>query len=120
MTGFHLTPEMIEGSYIYLRVSPPFNRWGLPEPDDLAFKVASTRNCSGWFRTAPGAVDEIAISRRCVSSPAALLPVMAHEMIHLYQHRRGIVSRRAEHNADFHRRARLVCKSLTFDYAAFV
>lgn len=115
-----LTPDMLVAAYDFLRVTDPFCRWRLPESDDLAFRVASARNCAGWFKTMPGAMDEIAISRRCVSSPASLLPVMAHEMIHLYQHRKKTVSRRAEHNAEFHRLARLVCKRLTFDYAAFV
>lgn len=115
-----LTPEMLVGAYEYLRVSPPFVGWGLPESDDLAFRVSHAKNCAGWFRVAPGAPEEIAISAKCVSSPAALLPVMAHEMIHLYQHRRGTETRNTEHNAGFHRLARLVCRKLTFDYAAFV
>ena len=115
-----LTHEAIEGSYNFLKALDPFCRWGLPDSDDLAFRVASAPKCAGWFKTVPGAIEEIAISRRCVSSPATLLPVMAHEMIHLYQHRKNSTTRGVEHNAEFYRLSKLVCKKLTFDYAAFV
>lgn len=114
-----LTPDMLASSYDFLRSTPPISGWRLPHSDDLAFRVAHAKNCAGWFRV-HGDDNEIAISAKCVSSPAALLQVMAHEMIHLYQHRYDTVTRNTEHNAEFHRLAKLICRKLTFDYAAFV
>ena len=39
MPKLTLTPDMLESAYEYLRVSPPFCRWGLPHADHVMFRV---------------------------------------------------------------------------------
>jgi hypothetical protein len=112
----HLDPHQVAAFYDALRLCEPMRAWNLPESDDLAFIVSRSRVCAGWFR--PGAFHKIALSARCISSPSALLPVLAHEMIHLHQHLKGSAGP-GEHNAEFYKLARLACRKLTFDFAAF-
>jgi len=50
MPGLTLTPEMLEGAYEYLRVSPPFSRWGLPHADHVMFRVLGAKDRFGHFR----------------------------------------------------------------------
>ena len=50
MSGLTLTPEMLEGAYEYLRVSPPFSRWGLPHADHVMFRVLGAKDRFGHFR----------------------------------------------------------------------
>lgn len=41
MNGLHLTLEMLEGAYEYLRTTPPFRRWKLPPGADIEFHVTT-------------------------------------------------------------------------------
>jgi hypothetical protein len=50
MPGLTLTPEMLEGAYEYLRVSPPFCHWGLPHADHVSFRVLGAKDRFGHFR----------------------------------------------------------------------
>ena len=50
MPRLTLTPEMLEGAYEYLRVSPPFCSWGLPHADQVMFRVLGARDRFGHFR----------------------------------------------------------------------
>ena len=114
--SLRLTPEVLAAAYEYLRACPPFNRWKMPEVDDVAFKVSrDTRTDGLCFQTADGGYG-IAISDAKHSHTATLMATMAHEMVHVYLDRRGV---RAHHGADFRRCAALVCKHHGFDLAGF-
>lgn len=123
MAGLRLTPEMLEGAYEYLRASPPFCRWNLPEADHISFRVMGTRDRFGHFRgrhkKASGADDfsEIAISAGMVRSSDLLIATMAHEMIHLYQDETGTA--RGHHNPAFLKLAKRVCDIHGFDLESF-
>src|SRR5579863_4472373 len=123
MPGLTLTPEMLEGAYEYLRVSPPFCRWGLPHADHVMFRVLGAKDRFGHFRgrhrKAHGddGFSEIAISAGLVRSTDLLLSTMAHEMIHLYQDETGTA--RGHHNPRFRKLAKRVCAIHGFDLESF-
>jgi hypothetical protein len=123
MRGLHLTPELLEQAYEYLRQSPPFRGWNLPEPDLITFRVMGAKDRFGHFRgrhvKAKGArgYSEIAISAGMVRSTDLLMATMAHEMIHLYQDETG--SARGHHNPQFRALAARVCAVHGFDYETF-
>jgi hypothetical protein len=114
-----LTPDMLAASYEYLRACPPFKTWGLPEADDIAFSVTRHKDrfshMVGEHRS-PNA--EIAVSEHKVGCTRVLMESMAHEMIHLHQHRKKL-DRGGHHNADFQRRAKRVCSLHGFDSKTF-
>lgn len=120
MRGLTLTPELLEGAYEYLRLSPPFRHWSLPEADQISFRVMGTRDRFGHFRGRhhkSSGFSEIAISASQVRSTAMLLATMAHEMIHLYQDENGTA--RGHHNPEFRRLAKRVCAVHGFDFEDF-
>jgi len=123
MTKLTLTPEMLEGAYEYLRVSPPFCSWGLPHADQVMFRVLGAKDRFGHFRgrhrKAEGdeGFSEIAISAGLVKSTDLLISTMAHEMIHLYQDETGTA--RGHHNPKFRKLAKRVCTIHGFDPESF-
>ena len=123
MRGLNLTPDLLEGAYEYLRRSPPFREWRLPDGDHVVFRVLGARDrfghFRGWHRRGDGCdrFSEIAISARKVKTTQMLIATMAHEMIHLYQDENGTA--RGHHNPEFHRLAARVCTMHGFDPATF-
>lgn len=116
-----LTHENLPAAYEYLRACEPFCRWKLPEADFVGFQVSRRRDRYGHTIgdvRSPDAV--ISISEVCVGSTIRLLETMAHEMIHLHQHLRKSESAGTQHNAEFRKLARAVCKQHVFDTKAFV
>jgi hypothetical protein len=119
--ALRLTHENLPAAYEYLRSCAPFRRWGLPHADELEFKVTRDKDCWGYMHgdvRSPNAV--IAISEIRTGSSATLLQVMAHEMTHLRQHVRKTETANTQHNAEFMRLARQVCRHHVFDFKAFV
>ena len=123
MGRLRLTPELLVQAYEYLRVSPPFNRWGLPHADAVSFRVLGARDRFGHFRgrhrraRGQDGFSEIAISAQLVRSSDMLIATMAHEMIHLYQDENGAA--RGHHNPEFRRLAKRVCAVHGFDVSEF-
>ena len=114
-----LTPEMLEGAYEFLRVTPPFKRCKLPHADEVEFVVGNSPNCCGWYTAGETAKHRIMISARNIGHTVSLMATMAHEMIHLHQCHAKRETRNAEHNAAFLRAAALVCKYHGFDPKLF-
>jgi len=114
MPQLHITPDLLESAYTYLRTSKPFASWSLPDPDSLVFRVLGARDRFGHFRGRfrrsgdEEDYSEIAISAALVKSTDMLMATMAHEMIHLYQDETGTCSR-GQHNTEFRRLAKRVC-----------
>lgn len=107
----HLTPGILEAAYEYLRATPPFNRWKLPDPDTLVFRVMKTRHpaeCALW----DDGRWSIDVSTEGQSHTATLLEAVAHEMCHLHQ---GLRKMPLRHNAEFRRMVKQVCREHGFD-----
>lgn len=116
-----LTPELLEGAYEYLRASSSLRGLKLPHHDEIGLKVTREKDSYGWMHGDQRSVDaDIGISECCVGSTHMLVQVMAHEMIHLYQHRRGKETPNTKHNAEFRKIGRAVCAEHVFDFKAFV
>lgn len=115
-----LTPDMLEAAYDYLRVSPPFNKWGFPAGETVGFHVSRSKKVMGsyTYEEADPQTHWIEISEVFVATSHTLLQIMAHEMIHMHQKIKGL-KRGGEHNADFNRRAKRVCRYHGFDQNAF-
>ncbi len=111
-----LTPKLLRVSYEFLRETPPFRNWRLPEGAEVKFHVTRNRLVQGDHRMENG-LHIIRISSAKIGNTHTLLEVMAHEMVHAACDRDGA---RSEHGRDFHRRARLVCKYHGFDSKSFV
>jgi hypothetical protein len=114
--------EMLAACYDFLCTTPPFNKWNMPESDDVIFMVVKCPRHRGWCDTpAPRhkLKSRIAISGGTLSHTNSLVMTMAHEMIHLHQHRVGTDKRGVQHNAAFEIDAELVCKLHGWDPKLF-
>lgn len=110
-----LTVEMLEAAYEFLRTTPPFNEWNLPEPDDMLFRVIRSRSHLGFYRKRRGGPHTIEISSGTVGHTNNLLMTMAHEMIHLHEGRTGADRGKGEHSAAFKKWAAQTCAIHGFD-----
>jgi hypothetical protein len=104
----HITPAIVEAVYELNRATPPFSRWKLLEPDDIAFSVTASKDYRGLYQLSAAGQHSISISSVYVGQIETLRCVVAHEMIHLRQALRGKW-----------RLARLVCHHHGFDPKAF-
>lgn len=115
-----LTPARLRALYECLRQFPPFNKMGLPPADEIQFEVTKTRAVSGAYcRYTYTDHHIIEVSQACNGHFATAAATMAHEMIHLGQHVQRTTTPNTEHNADFHRIAKLVCKRFGWDPKTF-
>ena len=106
-----LKPENLEAAYEFIRTTPPFASWKLPHSDEIVFTVNKHQSFCGTYQSGPGERHEITISMACVGHTDTLLRIMSHEMIHLYQVISGIAPKgNIQHDKDFRRRAKAVCK----------
>jgi hypothetical protein len=119
--ALRLTPEIIEGAYEFLRLTPPFKAWRLPHADEVEFVVSRHRSHVGYHRGPRRKVlmHEIGISETCVGHTNTLLRTMAHEMIHQHQQRCRTETPNTEHNAEFLRLAQIVCRHHGWDEKEF-
>ncbi|MBI3678442.1 MAG: SprT-like domain-containing protein [Proteobacteria bacterium] len=119
--ALRLTPEIIEGAYEFLRRTPPFKNWRLPHADDVEFVVSRHPLQLGYYRGISRDLHahEIGISETCVGHTNTLLRTMAHEMIHQHQQRARSETANTEHNAEFKRLTRLVCRHHGWDEREF-
>lgn len=113
-----ITPDILIGAYEFLRTTPPFRGWRLPHADSVEFRVINKRGVHGWYMNGWSAAHRIDISEPRHEHTITVLMTMAHEMVHLHQHAKGLVTGH-EHNTDFYRRARRVCNIHGWDFAVF-
>lgn len=119
--SLRLTPELMEGAYEFLRLTQPFRGWHLPHADEVEFVVSRHRSHVGYHRGIRRKVrsHEIGISELYVGHSNTLLRTMAHEMIHQYQQRNRTETANTEHNAEFMRLAKVVCRYHGWDVKEF-
>lgn len=85
-----LTKDMLRAAYNYLNETPPFNKWNLPDGDDVTFQVADDKGHHAWLTTGRAKRPVLAVSRASVGHTITLMSSVAHEMAHLYQYRSGM------------------------------
>jgi hypothetical protein len=117
----HITPIMVEQAYELLRATPPFNRWKLPEADDVEFRIVKSPNIYGqhalrYTKHKSDGHDVIDISLPNHRYLPTLICTMAHEMVHLKQRMLGY---RDAHGKNFKRMAKSVCHNHGWDEGAF-
>lgn len=117
-----LTSEQVAATYDCLRLQPPFNRLKLPEVTGITFKITHHKDRQGHYTHTVGGDDhEIAVSAYWVGHFNTLLQVVAHEMLHLWQRtRRTTPKGDVQHNAEFRRLAKRVCKAFGWDVKPFI
>lgn len=111
-----LNTDILEGAYNYLRATPPFNKWKLPESDVIAFHISAGKIMGYYTRDN---VHHIALSAKRVGHTNTVMHIMAHEMIHLHQAVVKTETPNTEHNAEFDRLARKVCRLHGWDWKEF-
>jgi hypothetical protein len=117
-----LTPQIIAQAYELLRLTPPFRQWKLPSSADVSFVVSRHRMTIGYHRGLRRKIKwhEIGISSNRVGHTSTLLRTVAHEMIHQHQQRARTETANTEHNAEFLRLAKRVCKVHGWDEKEFL
>lgn len=111
-----LTPDSLRAAYNYLNETPPFNRWNLPDGDEVEFRVVRDQRRFGWHWF-DGNRHYIAVSRSCVQFTDTLIRTMAHELVHMREQQMGVSG--PAHGQAFRRWAAQVCKHHGFDPGAF-
>lgn len=112
-----LTPDTLRAAYDYLAITPPFNRWNLPDGEDVTFRVIRAPTLRGWYRR-EGTRHVIAVSSVCIGRTASLMELMAHEMIHLHEEQAGACTA-GMHSAAFRKWSAQVCRWHGFDPKLF-
>jgi hypothetical protein len=111
------TSEMVRAAYDFLNELPPFNRWNLPQGEDIKFVITSLqRNYGDCVKL--GRRFQIRISTANNGHVDTLMRTLSHEMIHVYLDKQRMHGRH-HHGVAFKRCAKLVCDSLGFDPKPF-
>lgn len=113
-----LTPDMLAAAYDFLRTTPPFKGWRLPESDELGFHVVRDPKIAADFKVADNGLMTIRLNASEHGHTTTLLMTVGHEMIHVFQHLKKLDGR-VEHNTDFKMRAKRVCAIHGWDDAVF-
>jgi hypothetical protein len=123
-----LTPEILRAAYAYLAVTPPFDKWNLPDAEDVRFVVQKNRPghhgiCNRWEILERGKVlgmtFEIGINGASHTYTSSLLVTMAHEMVHVHEYQTGLRVTSAKHGKVFRALACEVCAAHGFDPGQF-
>ena len=113
-----LTPEVLAAAYDFLCSTEPFRNWGLPDSDEIVFKVAKSKTDHGWHVVKRGK-HHIAVSAATVGHTMSLMAVMAHELVHLHETIAKLTPSNVQHGAAFKKLAARVCKIHGFDPKTF-
>lgn len=116
-----LTTEMLEASYEFLKTTPPFCNWNLPDAEDIRFFVnRKTKSKLAEYQWL-GDRHSISMCAFGIGHTSTLMRTMAHEMVHLHLEQMGWESRGNEnvHNLAFRKFASEICKIHGFDPKAF-
>lgn len=112
-----LTPETLRAAYDFLCTTEPFNRWNLPDSEDVVFRVVKDRTVFGWYNKIGGR-HVIAASSSKISHTDTLMMTIGHELIHVHENNTKSCGR-GEHSAAFMKWAAQVSKVHGWDPKAF-
>ncbi len=109
----HVTPHIIRAAYDMLLVTPPFQKWKLPPGESIVFRATPGRDWAGQFLHSP---LEIGVAVNQCGQLTTLLPLLAHEIVHLRQH---LLGSPVTHGALFRKLASQICRNHGWDLKAF-
>lgn len=112
----HLTPEILKASYDYLKTTPPFKRWGLPDGDEISWVVTGKKKVEGLCTQYANGRFIIEISGTLIKATDTLMATMAHEIIHIRCFMLGV---KAKHGYEFNKLAKSVCNQHGWRFELF-
>lgn len=116
--AIHITHQLLEHNYELLRMTPPFNRWGLPPADEVELHATHiSENAQGeyYFK---GGRHVIRVNPKRHKTLNSMQFTLAHEMCHLREYMLG--HRKVGcHGWMFNRLADSVCKHHGWDRGQF-
>jgi hypothetical protein len=112
------TRDTLRAAYNFLCETPPFDRWNLPDGEEVEFVVIKSKTDAGWHKIENGK-DYIACSSETIGRTHSLIELMAHEMVHLHQRRIGTETPGTVHNRAFKLLAAQVCRNHGYDPKLF-
>jgi hypothetical protein len=123
--SLRLTPQNLIDAYNYLKNTAPFNKFGLPDADDVEFRVTHDPKLYGQYLydlTSEPKKHRIDVSNALTKTTPVLVETMAHEMTHLHQRvsecsKRGRKSQ--SHGKPFQNLAKRVCRAHGFNLKTF-
>ena len=113
-------PKHLAVMYDCLRQLPPFDKWNLPGSEWVVFELPHRKDVMGEFIESTDATKphKIKISAVVHDHTFNVVQTLAHEMLHLVQTIQK-TSTPAQHNQDFRKRAKLVCRLHGWDHKFF-
>lgn len=110
-----VTRELMEATYERLMLTPPFSGWGLPDADDVVFRVLKTnRQQADYSFEKKRHIIRVSCSRH--KTLHSLDMTVAHEMVHMRDQLLGV---RSHHGETFNKMADEVCRLHGFDRGQF-
>lgn len=107
-----ISVDAVVAAYNFLKATPPFRRWRLPDSDDIEFAVTASQRHYG---SADWSKRRITVSGRLIGHTDTLLRVLAHEMAHFRADAQGET---ADHGRRWHRAVRAICREHGWDAKA--
>lgn len=124
-----ITIDVMRQTYELLAACPPFVDWNLPPSEDISFGRTHLKDLRGRYyaHAYAGHTKDaskikkqlIRINPRYNRTMDDLLQTMAHEMIHLHEHRSGMMTQ-AQHSEAYLMIARDICKRYGWRSDSFV
>ena len=114
-----LTPAILRSVYAMLDECKPFDKWNLPDADEMVFVVGKDQHHFAWCNDANRKKIVITVHPKFHGRLSTVVETMAHEMVHVHLFRHPTLRRGGEHNAAFWRYADQICKELGFDRSRF-
>lgn len=88
----------------------------MPDSEEIVFQVSQDKATFAWLTTKRRKRPVLTISGAVIGHTDSLMAAMAHEMVHLHQHRSGMA---VSHGAAYKKLAAQVCRVHGFDPMAF-
>jgi hypothetical protein len=120
----HVTPELIVASYERLRMTPPFNRWGLPHADDMEFHAVPIKGDASAEHYVLADLEKktehhvLRVNPRRHRTLHMLDMTLGHEMCHIREYILGY-RRKNCHGRMFNKLADSACKRHVWDRGQF-
>ena len=104
-----------------LRELPPFDRWGLPAPADIRFYLVTKPDQQAGYNCLASGKHVLGVNVDMHASLLHLIRSTAHEMAHMRQELLGKrpATKEEQHNREFRRLGRLICRDLGLDSENF-